>query len=168
MRNARVPATLEHMSERDEVVADIRIGIDERIADTRLCSEVDDVREHVLRKQPLARRGLGEIHGRECELRSRREFSEPRLLQLHIVVRIKVIDTSYTNPRIAQSARDVHADETCRTGDENMLAQFYLHHGCRAVRSSARSFACFRKLANAPIAMCAKPGAPSRKPSFST
>ena len=33
-------------------------------------------------------------------------------------------------------------------------------------RSSARSLAYLRKLANAPIAMCAKPAAPSRKPSL--
>ena len=169
MRDPGVTTTLEYVPERVEVVAHVGRRIDERIPHPGLRCEMHDAREGAVREKLRRLGGIGEIETLEGKLRSAPQLADSRLLERHVVVRLEVVDTHDDRTRIEERARGMHADEARRARDEDALA---VKHGAthrpRVSASSAFSFAYLRKLANAPMAMCANPAAPSRKPSLKT
>jgi hypothetical protein len=170
MPDARVPAALQHVTERHQVVAHVRVRVDERVAHARLCGQMHDAVEAV-RKERVARGPVSEIDALEREAGASRERLDARLLERDVVVRVEAVDPRHVGAGVEQCARDVHADEAGCTGHEHAAPGARRRgrgHDPGPSRSSARNFACLRKLANAPIAMCAKPAVPSRKPSRST
>ena len=130
--------------------------------------------------------GRGRCRFREVEpLESKPagERRDRRLLERDVVVRIEVVDARDAGARATSKARAVcMPDEARRAGHEDVHDQaFTVDAEGRSIQSraggagpspsdvfNARSFAYLRKLANAPMAMCAKPAALSRKPSFTT
>src|SRR5512135_798309 len=139
------------------------------MAHTRLCGEMYDRSETAAGEQCRAGVLVGEVDVLECEARPTGQLRDARLLEVDVVVRLVVVDADDRSTRIEQRARRVHADEARHPGHQHAPAvEFDRGHGRRSVWSRARSLACLRKLANAPIAMWAKPAAPSRKPSLKT
>ena len=88
----------------------------------------------------------------ERESRPPGQRREPGFLQRDVVVGIEVVDTHDRRAAREQRLRRGHADESRHAGHEHRV------HRARPPSCSARSFAYLRKLANAPIAMWAKPG----------
>ena len=66
---------------------------------------------------------VGNIHLREFEIGERLELRDPSLLETRIIISIEVIDAHYLVPVCQQAPRNVHADESGRTSDENRLLQ---------------------------------------------
>ena len=158
-------AALEHVTERDDVVAQVGVGRDQRIAHPRLRGQVHDLAEPAVAKQRRGRRRIGQVQPLEGKPRAAVERGDARLLERDVVVRLEVVDAHDLRTRVEQRTRRVHADEAGGPCDQHATRA---RHACRSPTSSARSLRCFWKLAKAPIAMCANPAAPSRKPRRST
>ena len=73
VRDARVAAAFEHVAEGVDVGAQVRGGIDERVAHARLRGKVDDAVEAPVAEQPRGRVALGEVEPLEREARAARE-----------------------------------------------------------------------------------------------
>ena len=94
-----------------DVVAQVGVRIDERIAHARLRGEVHDRREGPPREQCAAHAArVGEIDALEREARIGRERRDARLLQRDVVVRIEIVDAV----DVARRHRAVRARRACR------------------------------------------------------
>ena len=163
-----MPAAFEHVPEGVDVVAQIGAGVDQRVAHARLRGKMHDMAEAALAEQRCRRGGIGQVDTAKRETREVCERGDARFLQRHVVVRLEIVDADDLGAGVVQRARSMHADEAGRAGHQHAGACERGRHRRPAPAVSERSFAYLRKLANALIAMCAKPAAPSRKPSFST
>ena len=132
-------------------------------ANSRLRGEMHDAREAPIAEQPRGRVRIGQVELLEREPVPAGKLREARLLEGDVVVGVEVVDADHRVAAREQRRGRVHPDETGRAGDQHPA------HGVPSARAlSARSFAYLRKLANAPIAIWAKPAAPSRNPSLTT
>ena len=133
VRDARVAAAFDHVTERRQVVPEIRLRIDERVAHARLRGEMNDVRERVVAEEPVRRLGIGEVDALEPEAWALGQPREARFLQRDVVVRIEIVDTQHGHPGVEELCRRVHADETGAAGDEHAA-----HCGSAHLATSAR------------------------------
>ena len=62
---------------------------------------------------------IGEVELDEFEALQLPQFSEPRLLETHVVIGRQTVDADDRPALLKQPARDVKADEAGRTGDKN-------------------------------------------------
>ena len=119
MRDARVAAAFDHVTERRQVVPEIRARIDERVTHARLRGEMNHVRERVVTEELVRRLRIGEVDALEPKALAPGQPGEARFLQRDVVVRIEIVDTQHGYPGLEESCRRVHADETGATGDEH-------------------------------------------------
>ena len=136
MANAGMPAAFQHVAERDQIVANVRVRRDQRMANAGLRGEMHDGGWRLRAKQLRAGVGDRQVGARKREVRVSRERSRPRLLQGDVVIRIEVVDADDVGAAFAERARDVHADEAGGTGHDNALAR---ERGGR--REAIRAFA---------------------------
>ena len=160
VRDTGVTAAFEHGAERVDVVAQIRGGIDQRIAHARLCGEVRDMREASVAQQRRARCRVREIERFAGHTRSG-ELLGPGAFEGDVVVGVEVVGTDDAHAVALQAQGEMHADKPGSSGNKDL-------HRARSACSSARSFAYLQKLANAPIAMWTRPALPSRNPARNT
>jgi hypothetical protein len=66
---------------------------------------------------------IANIHLREFEIGERLELRDPGLLETRIVVGVEIVNAHHVVPVRQQAPRNVHADESGRSGDENGLLQ---------------------------------------------
>ena len=92
VRDLRVAAALEDVAERRQVVGDVGLGIDERIAHAGLRGEMDDAREAAVREQLRRRARVGQVEAFEPESRQPFEARDARLLQRDVVIGIEIVD----------------------------------------------------------------------------
>ena len=118
-----MPATLEHIEEASEVGIGIGIRIDQRMTHAGLRGEVHDGRKAMRGKQFRHGLAIANIHLREFEIGERFELRDAGLLQTRIVVGVEVVDAHHVVPVRQQAPRNMHADESGRSGDENGLLQ---------------------------------------------
>ena len=147
MFGATVTTALEHGAEGIDVVAQVRRGVDQRIAHARLRGHVRDVGDLCAAKQSSGRGRVGKIE-RLAVNADLLQPGRPRALERDIVIRVEAVDGDHLGAVFPQPVRKVHADEAGRTGHED------LHDPRpRSVSSSARNFAYFEKLLKQPIEM---------------
>jgi len=65
---------------------------------------------------------VGDIDAMKIESAMRLQIVQPGLLERGIVVVVQVVAADDFMPLLQQAEADVHADETCATGDENLQA----------------------------------------------
>src|SRR6185312_7975305 len=80
MANRMMPAPFEHMAERDEVVAHVGAGIDQRMANAGLRRQMHDAVE-AAREQCGRRRAVGEVDALERKALDRTQRFDARLLE---------------------------------------------------------------------------------------
>ena len=66
---------------------------------------------------------VGDIDLLELEIGECLELRDPRLLETRVVIGIEVIEADHVVSVHQQPPRNVHADESGRSGDENRLLQ---------------------------------------------
>jgi len=130
VRDAGVPATFEHVTERDDIVAVVRARVDQRVAHARLRREMEHVRETAAREQRRGGLGFREIVAAQREGRIAGERGDARLLEPHVVVRIEAVNAGDARACRAQRACAVHADEPGRARDQHMHALGVDAHSC--------------------------------------
>jgi hypothetical protein len=121
MGDMRMAASFEDVTERDDVVAQIRIRIDKRIANTRLRCEMHDAIEVAVAEELRGCAFVGEIEAFKRKFGAIGKRAEPRFLQPHVVIRLEVVDAGHLRARVKQRFGDVHADESGGAGDQNAL-----------------------------------------------
>ncbi len=163
MRHARMPASFEDATKCIDVVAQVRSGIFKGIPNPGLRRQVHDVCKFALAEQLRRRARIRQVHSLETKARLVHERRKPGFLQRDIVIGVEIVYADDGGAACQQRPCRGHADEASGTRDERTRRQRRLASVC-----SARSLAYLRKLANAPIAMCANPAAPSRNPSLNT
>src|SRR5271169_4848639 len=97
----------------------MRIG--QRVTDTCLRREVNDLAKAFRREQlrhPLA---VGDVHLLEAESRKCPERGDASRFQAGIVVRIEIVYPDNVTALLQQAMRDVHADEAGCAGDQNSI-----------------------------------------------
>ena len=170
VRDLTVAAALEDVAERRQVVGDVGLGVDQRIAHAGLRREMDDATEAAGFEKLSRRARVGKVETFEPEFRQPLKAGDPRLFQLDVVIGIEIVDARDDRAFGAQALRHVHSDKPGGAGHQHAQARERQRiHGARpcAPRSaSARNLAYFMKLLWQPIAMCTKPGTPSRNPSL--
>src|SRR5215471_1291819 len=144
MGDPRLPATFDHVAERDQVVPDVGVRVDERIAHARLRGKINCVRERVIAEQALGCLRVCEVDAFETKARTSYEARDARLLERDVVIRIEVVDAKHRHTRVEELRSGVHADEAGAAGDEHAANRGAGH--CGSTAESARSFAYFMKL----------------------
>ena len=137
MADAVVPAPLDNIDEADEIGADVRVGVLQRVTDPCLRSQVDDHVGPFSREELRHCRAIGDAGPRVAESVVRRYAIEPRLLEGDVVVRIEVVHADDLVAAFEQSKRDGRSDEAGRTGDKNLHVTDCACFGARASRSTA-------------------------------
>ena len=111
-----VPAGFEDVVEADEVALDVGIGVDDAVADTGLCSEVDDDLGCVCREYVLYLCLVGDVafDKGELSLLGFLDFFQAFFLQADVVVVVEVVDADDSRFReiLQQSLDEVGTDET--------------------------------------------------------
>src|SRR5438132_7717051 len=133
-----------------DVVAQVRAGVDERIAHAGLRREVRNMREASVAQQRKRRDGVGEIERIAMHARGR-EPIDAGALERDVVIRIEAVDSGDIGAVTLEAQCQMHADEPGRTRNEHTRAR---RHRARSACSSARSLAYLQKLEKLPMAMC--------------
>ena len=94
-------------------------GIRQRVADPRLCGEMNDPCGTMSREELLHPGAIGDIQPHEAETRIGTQQIEPRLLQRRIVVVIEVVEPDHFVAALEELAGYVIADEAGRAGHED-------------------------------------------------
>src|SRR5215467_3039726 len=106
-----VAATFENGGEAGQIGIDIGEGIDERMPNTGLRGQVNDVRETMLPEQACHPVAVGKIKLDEAQATGFGEFGTSRLLQRGIVVGIHVVEADHVATVAQQTLRNMKADE---------------------------------------------------------
>ena len=135
-------ARFEHAQEAVHVVRRVGERVAERVADAGLRGQVADHVEAVLGAKgahglrvcqveaPEAQSRLGgEGFRTACFAADDPELTQSVQFQLDIVVAVEVVDPEHAVPRLDQAARQVEADETGYSGNENLHESYYGRSG---------------------------------------
>jgi hypothetical protein len=147
MPASRVPATLEHIEEACEVGVDIGMRIDQRMTHAGLRSEMHDIGKAMRSEQLRHGPAVGNIDLLELEIGPCLELRDSGLLETRVVIGTEAIEADHVVSVRQQPPRNVHADKSGRSGDENRLLQSYvLSRGAVMLpsESSRRSAVCAR------------------------
>src|SRR3974390_2344947 len=93
----------------------------QRIAHSRLRSEMHDRAEISLAENRLGRLAFGKIDLMKTKLRKLPQHREPRFLERRVVIIVDAIDANHSAAVFQKPPRQRKADETCATRDQNRL-----------------------------------------------
>src|SRR5262245_19617079 len=119
MTAAVVPATFEDGGEACQIGIHISEGIDERMPDTGLGSQVNDVRETMRLEQACHPVAIGKVELDETQATRFGEFGASRLLQRGIIIGIHVVETDHVAAVAQQTLRNMKTDKPGGAGHEN-------------------------------------------------
>src|SRR6516162_8519410 len=119
MAAAVVSATFENGGEAGQIGIDIGEGIDERMSNTGLRSQVNDVRETMLLEQACHPVAVGKIKFDETQAIGFGEFGTSRFLQRGIIVGVYVVEADHIAAVAQQLLRNMKADKAGGAGHEN-------------------------------------------------
>ena len=119
----RVPATFEHVEEAREVGVNVGMRIDQRMTHAGLRGEMHDIGEAMRSEQFRHGPAVGNIDLLELEIGECPELRDPGLLETRVIIGIEVVKADHVVSVRQQPPRNVHADESSRSGDENRLPQ---------------------------------------------
>ena len=115
----QAPAQLENVEMPRHVGLDIGVGIDQRIAHSRLGGEMEDPLDPLVGiGESLHGAAIGDVEALEGEIPETLEQRQPRLLQVDVVIVVEVVDADDLIAALEQGLGGVKADETGRAGDE--------------------------------------------------
>jgi hypothetical protein len=97
----------------------MRIG--QRVTDSGLRCEVNDVGKAFCGEQFRHRIAIGDVHLLEPEARRCLELGNASRFQAGIIIRIEIVETDDVIALRQQATSDMHADEAGRAGDQNGL-----------------------------------------------
>ena len=135
VRRFGAPAAFQDIQEPHDVRVDVVAGMVDAVPDPRLGGEVDHSIEGFVLEQGFDRRPVLELHPDEAKpgifftddrlapalsLAADPQFSEPRELELGIVVGVDRVDANHRIAAIQKPFYGMEADETGRAGHENM------------------------------------------------
>src|SRR5690242_17559291 len=116
MAAAVVPATFEDGGEAGQIGIDIGERIDERMPNTSLRGEVNDVRKTMFLEQACHPVAICEIELDETQARRFGELRASRLLQRGIIVGVHIVETDHVAALAQQSLRNMKADKPAEIG----------------------------------------------------
>src|SRR5215510_3800266 len=119
MTAAVVPATFEDGGEAGQIGIHIGKGSDERMPDTGLRSQVNDVRETILLESACHPVAVGKIELDETQATGFGEFVASRLLQRGIIVGVHVVETDHVAAVAQQTSRNMKTDKPSGASHEN-------------------------------------------------
>jgi hypothetical protein len=128
---AGMAAALQHVEKTDKVGLAVPMRLDERIANTGLSCEVNDVWKLIRGKERRHRGAIGNIKLFEPEAPEVFEFRQPCSLESNVVIAVQVVETDNRTPLLEQATRDVETDKTGGSGHQNRSV---IRHGARAAR----------------------------------
>ena len=108
-------AALQDIREADQVAVDVRFGVLEAVAHSRLGGEGYDSIETLGREQLRQGLAVGDIHLHEAEIG--RQFSQTGMLEAHVVIVVKVVEPHYFVAPCDKGLRNVVSYESGSTGD---------------------------------------------------
>src|SRR5476651_213680 len=123
MAAALVAAAFQDIEEPVEICARIGMRVDQRMPDARLGGEMDNERKAMLGEQRRGGSTVRQIQPHELEILGAREFLQPRLLELRVVVRREIVNADDVAAGLHQTARDMKTDEAGGAGDENEIGR---------------------------------------------
>src|SRR5215210_4565306 len=116
-----MPASLQHIEERNEIGVSVRVWMIDRMAHTGLRREVDYCCKSMLGKQLTHRLTIRDVELHEIKTRMLAQDSQPRPLQGGVVVAVEIVQTDDVTAFRQQLARSVKPDEAGRTRDQDCL-----------------------------------------------
>src|SRR6476660_7054430 len=119
MAAAVVPATFKDGGEAGQIGIDIGERIDERMPNTGLRGEVNDVRKTMFLEQACHPVAIGEIESDETQARRFGELRAARLLQRGIIIGVHVVESDHVAALAQQSSRNMKADKPGGACHEN-------------------------------------------------
>src|SRR5579864_3475401 len=120
MLNGAVAAALEHVERSAYVAQHIGGRVLQRVAHARLRREVHDTLEALAGEERRNSRRVREIQLHEAERSVPGEAREPRLLELHVVVIVEVIEADDFLPLIEEPLRGGRADKAGSPGHQDL------------------------------------------------
>ena len=112
-------AALEHVEEAGQIGVGIGMGIGQGMPHAGLCREMHDMRKPVHREQRRHGAAIGNVDLLEAEAWKSPQHGEAGVLEARIVVGVEIVEADHVMSVLQQAARDMHADEPGRAGDEN-------------------------------------------------
>src|ERR1700747_1602035 len=112
-----MPAAFEHVQEARNVRADVSVRMVYRVADARLCGEVDDPLRLLFGEGGLDDGAVGEVRLYKPESLPLLESGKPGLFQRYIIIRVEVVEADHVMPAIKQARRRVIANKAGGAGN---------------------------------------------------
>src|SRR5258706_13496297 len=122
MLHASAAAGLEHADETDQVAFHVGKRVGERIANARLCREMQHRRRPFVGKNLPDRLLIRDVELDETKTRAGSELREARLFQAYVVVAVQVVQADDLIAAREQLQRAMHADEPGRAGQQDLHA----------------------------------------------
>src|SRR5712672_1862103 len=107
-----MPTAFQHVQKPADVGIDVVVRRRERMTHARLGGEMDHVRKTVIGEQCGDAVAVGEIELVKAKFVVAREFREPRLLELGVVIGIEVIDSNDVASILQQTPRNMEANKS--------------------------------------------------------
>src|ERR1035437_1331055 len=126
-----VPTRFKHVAEANQIALNIDLWILQGIAHTGLRRQMNDPVELLDGKQACHSRRIGNIHMHKVEVGVGFQTFKTSQLEFWIVVIIEVVESNNLVATIQKLTRNVHADKTGYSGDENL-------HGRRPIGKYSR------------------------------
>jgi hypothetical protein len=128
---AGMAAALKHVEEADEIGLSVPMRLDERIANSGLSCEVNNIWKAERGKERCHRGAIGDIELFEPEAAQVFQFGQPCSLEPNVVIAAQVIETDNRATLLEQAMRDVETDKTGGSGHQN---RFVIRHGAHAAQ----------------------------------
>ena len=122
MFDAALAAALDDVQEAGDVALHVQMRVLGGIADAGLGGKVHDPGEAFAAEQGLHGLAVRKLDLLEAEVRIALQQLQARELQPRIVVGVEVVEAGHVLAALQQRARGVKADETGRTGDQELHA----------------------------------------------
>src|SRR5712691_12518995 len=113
-----VPAPLQHIHKAFHICIRIGMGMLQRIANTRLCCEMDDRRKAMLREKRLRCCPIGQVGLHKGEIGMALENLKASLFQFGIIVMVEDIEADDPATVRQQALSNMKSDKPCSSGDQ--------------------------------------------------
>src|SRR5208282_4723124 len=101
----------QHVSEPNQVRVNVGLRAGERVSYAGLRRQVYDHGKRTLFEKPCHTLAIGEVHLQEAESGPSLKLSQPRLLNVDVVIGVKIVHTHHRPPLVEETFRKVKPDD---------------------------------------------------------
>ena len=112
-------AAFENGGEAGQIGIDVGEWVDQRISNTGLRAEMNNMRKAKLFEQVCHPIAVGKVQFHEAKPSGFGELRTARLLQTWVIIGIHVVEADDVVPISQETSRDVESNKSCRAGHQN-------------------------------------------------